>query len=612
MLTQSQPTFEHEIVEKRAFNVHPGIIRHLIKEQAGTLEKAVAELVMNSVDAGATRIDLNFRRDGTFTVQDNGRGFGGRDEIERFFETFGTPHVEGDAHFGRFRIGRGQIMAFADTNWRSGHFMMSVRLLSNAAPLGYTLTETAESVDGCQIEGEITEENVLSDLLYSGLVRVQKDDEWWHQYGGEFVKAVQFVTVPIYLNGVLINTSPACCTWSFEDDFGYYLFDSTASLKVYNQGIFVNSEPRRTFCVGGIFVSKQPIKLNMARNAWLKYACPVIQNLEKVSVKFFRAAIRESSRMNDKDLGALIYRVVRGNLAIDDVEAEILFDKRFILDLSGRHLSPREFMAKSHISLYDGVSSLIAERAESEGKIGILVPRMFALADLEQTEDLAVEFMHAICDLFGKLMGVRWNIRFVSFKTIKASYSGITKQVPDADLDPKQLAAIRALRFVASDICRLTRDNRKQTRKIIAGESDTANGWTNGFDYIAINTKSLSDAFWSSQGGVTSLVTLAVHEYCHQGASSSDEHEHGIEFYKRYHDATRDSSFESIVRNCHRKYMHLLLKSETNISYEDRLLVLAMRRFIGKSDIACALERRAFSKRMAEEAAAGGDLENDF
>lgn len=140
--TEATPDRRMEgVPEQRTFNVHPGIIRHLIKEQAGTLVKAVAELVMNSADAGATRVDLEFSEDGRFCVRDNGRGFASRDEIERFFETFGTPHVEGDAQFGRFRIGRGQIMAFADTTWRSGNFMMDVRFLTNSAPLGYTLTE---------------------------------------------------------------------------------------------------------------------------------------------------------------------------------------------------------------------------------------------------------------------------------------------------------------------------------------------------------------------------------------------------------------------------------------------------------------------------------------
>lgn len=108
--------------QRRAFKIHSSIIKTLIHEQSGSLPKAVAELVMNSIDAGATRIDLTVDATGAFEFVDDGKGFQSRDEIEQFFETFGTPHVNGDALYGRFRCGRGQIMSYASTVWRSGQF----------------------------------------------------------------------------------------------------------------------------------------------------------------------------------------------------------------------------------------------------------------------------------------------------------------------------------------------------------------------------------------------------------------------------------------------------------------------------------------------------------
>jgi len=47
-----------ELVSKRSFNVAPTFVMHLIKSQAGTLGKAVQEAVQNSVDAGATKVDI--------------------------------------------------------------------------------------------------------------------------------------------------------------------------------------------------------------------------------------------------------------------------------------------------------------------------------------------------------------------------------------------------------------------------------------------------------------------------------------------------------------------------------------------------------------------------
>ncbi|WP_287923609.1 ATP-binding protein [Diaphorobacter sp.] len=60
---------------------------------------------MNAVDAGATKFNVTMDAK-EFVVEDNGRGFQSREEIENWFECFGTPHEEGDATYGKFRNGR--------------------------------------------------------------------------------------------------------------------------------------------------------------------------------------------------------------------------------------------------------------------------------------------------------------------------------------------------------------------------------------------------------------------------------------------------------------------------------------------------------------------------
>jgi len=94
--------------ERRQFKMHEALLYSVIQKQAGSLAKAGLEGTMNSVDAGATRVDITC--DGTTVViADDGRGFTSAREIEEFFETFGTPHAEGDAKFGFFRMGRGHF-----------------------------------------------------------------------------------------------------------------------------------------------------------------------------------------------------------------------------------------------------------------------------------------------------------------------------------------------------------------------------------------------------------------------------------------------------------------------------------------------------------------------
>ncbi|MFK5108744.1 ATP-binding protein, partial [Klebsiella pneumoniae] len=62
------------------FVMHPELLRSVIQRQAGSLSKAVLEAVMNSIDAGATRIDVDF--DANYvTIKDDGKGFADANEI---------------------------------------------------------------------------------------------------------------------------------------------------------------------------------------------------------------------------------------------------------------------------------------------------------------------------------------------------------------------------------------------------------------------------------------------------------------------------------------------------------------------------------------------------
>lgn len=43
--------------EDRSFKMHPQLLMSVIRNQAGSIGKAILELVMNSLDAGAIRLD---------------------------------------------------------------------------------------------------------------------------------------------------------------------------------------------------------------------------------------------------------------------------------------------------------------------------------------------------------------------------------------------------------------------------------------------------------------------------------------------------------------------------------------------------------------------------
>jgi hypothetical protein len=60
--------------ENRSFRMHPDLLYSVIKAQAGSLEKAVLELIMNSIDAHAKKIEIEVSED-RVSVKDDGRGF---------------------------------------------------------------------------------------------------------------------------------------------------------------------------------------------------------------------------------------------------------------------------------------------------------------------------------------------------------------------------------------------------------------------------------------------------------------------------------------------------------------------------------------------------------
>ena len=248
------------------FTIDPNIIYSIISNQAGSLGKALLECVMNSVDAGATKVDIKLAKN-TAAMTDDGKGFKSREEIREWFGKFGFFHAEGARKYGQFGLGRGQLWSFASTLWLTNGFSMDVDIKNRG--LNYEVDEVAKPIKGTSIQAKFYTPLTTQDILTTT---------------NELRELCQYSPIPILVNGDAITVDFAKEKWGTETDDAYFRFSSSQrNLTVYNQGVLVRSYPASQFGIGGVIVTKDGVRLtlNMARNDIIVSTCKIWKRIKK-------------------------------------------------------------------------------------------------------------------------------------------------------------------------------------------------------------------------------------------------------------------------------------------------------------------------------------------
>jgi signal transduction histidine kinase len=550
-------------VEQRAFGVHPEILLTLMREQAGSLAKALSELVMNSIDAGATAVHLSIDKRG-FTIADNGNGFSDRGQIENFFEKFGTPHEEGDAYFGRFRIGRGQIMSYAKTTWRSGPFEMKVDIAAaDQKNLGYELVTHHEKAVGCQVAGVFYKPFVCEDEAMGGY------DYWQDSFLSEldeFSFFIKYASIPIFLNNEQINTVPSTAKWTMEDENAWYLLERTDgyhSLSFFNRGIFVEKKKVTSYGVSGVVVSKLPLKVNLARNAILSGKCDVSSAIDKAIHARFMFNIRKAKKLNLTEAHRLLSEILSRETPLLYEDKEKIRKIRFIPDIFGELRSPEDFLSGSKYTYFLGEHRMIAERVQRQKRAAVIMPDMF---NLEETRLNGVKNLHPyylISTLRSKL-GLGHDIDWIDFDEFVEELYDTHAIIDDKDLCPEELLVLHILRDLDKRNTLLCRFYKEPKRQLFAGQSDNMDAWTDGKTYIAIDRRELlgiRGKSFSQSGSALKLLALLTHEYCHS-EQSTGEHAHDHAFYQRFHEMVLSDSYNDSVNIIFRRYVAALCKAQ--------------------------------------------------
>lgn len=517
----------------RKFKAHEQHLVNTVLRQAGTLWKAILEGVMNSADAGATKCDISLSA-GMVVIQDDGRGFKTEKEIEDHFETFGTPHKEGDATYGEFRMGRGQMMAFGANDWQTDKFHMLVDIKKNG--LDYQLFHLKKPVPGCRIEIKLYEKLLPSELLGA--------EE-------ELKKFVRYVSIPVTLNGTVISTDPKKEKWDYNLDGAYLrLRENMSELRVYNLGVFVCGIPAGDVGCGGVLVSKQKLKLNFARNDVMRAGsqkCPVWAKVAPLMKKTISEAVARKPSLTGPAKMSLLRQWLNGESPVNAANLPLF------QSTTGRWYSLKQLLKvrQEFPAVCQGNKMDFRADKVMQMKLGFAICRStLELADCVKLSDFLpklqkmAEQVRLLHDYSGK------NSRFDTWpiRTLEQLDGKLDKHyqlLQDEELTPYELTVLNTIRKSTKWLAgRMDRTD----RRIVMGISKHANGWTDGTTYIAIN-RDYVKRFNGDLGLWVQLGFLLTHEYCHDEESHAT-HQHTPEFYEAFHDAVRGGHYDGgFIRN---------------------------------------------------------------
>ncbi|WP_019583815.1 ATP-binding protein [Thioalkalivibrio sp. ALE16] len=523
---------------KRKIEVGSQLIYHTIVSQAGSFDKALLEFVMNSVDAHATEMTIEMDRHG-FRVEDNGKGIQRIHDVETCLGTLGFDHDDTEGRvFGKFGAGRAQAWAFAPTCMRTGTYQMDVDIKKFG--LEYELLEDRDPVDGFQVSGTFYDPMTLSDVE-----RTERS----------LADMALYVSLPITFNGRRLNRPPEDQKWTLETDDACIRLDHSSTLDVYNLGVLVCRYNSRDFGSGGVVLSKRALDVNLARNAVLESKCEVWKRIKKDLGKAVGAKPKKATRLNDFEREYFLTQILSGDLSLMDPEIGKL---RLLQDITGkRHRIDRVLNLTDVTFISNHEDERLAVRAHERGDVFVLSQSMvFMLGVRLPSCDTVLESLNALCrnehSVHLESLGYapfRGNVH--PFEDYRALFeSGHDLLDRKKDLTKIERCALKAIerhaRFLPSLFSMVIGESREK-RDIHIGVSQTAEAWTDGRTYIAIEREFLQD-MRRGFPGVLKIANLLAHEYVHD-VSDTTGHSHSPEFFEQYHEITQNPRFGGIAQD---------------------------------------------------------------
>ena len=501
-------------VQTKNLKMHPKLLMDIIKRQAGTLEKAVLEGVMNAIEAGASKVEIGLDPEKSILyINDDGNGITSEKEVEQYFATFGTPHEESEHKiWAQFRMGRGQLFSFGKNIWQTSNFKMSVDIKKWG--LVYKSDKIKTPVKGCNIKIELYE-NPIGGYPYPTMDSFK--DRIQHH--------VQFMPLFIYFNGKQINTPATEIQWDKEDENAYYSFGYGLDMSIYNLGAFVTKLPVSQTGVPGIVVSKKQLGVNFARND-IQSSCPIYKSIQEV--------IRENriKKTRRKTGGHLTYYERQTTLTdirdgiqeYDDVK-----NIGLLLTSSGRYVTLEQIRKNRQFWSFAPEGNRMADNIMQQ-ELAIILEDI-VLSNLNYSGERKNFFSWFLQNQSNNCQGKGWDIVSNIYRDFQGKGS-----LTDGCLEKYSTLADSKLNIIERRVLKsLNKMNYWKGRIITIGVSDSASAWTDGYSFITLNRKFIKRLSLSDAGDVAQLFAMLIHELAHDN-DTMGTHLHGEEFYRNFHE----------------------------------------------------------------------------
>ena len=535
-----------QVVQNRSLTMHENLLYDVITRQAGTPEKAVLEAVMNSSEAGATRVDIKADIDTNnnfiVTIKDNGKGIISEKELTEYFETFGTPHSDNENKvWAEFRMGRGQMFAFGDNYWRTGPFSMHVDIKNLG--LKYILTGNLPVFNGCEIVIKFYR-NPIHSYLYPSL----------DAFKNCIKKLIEFIEIPVYFNEEQISFNPNNLQWDMEDKYAYYVFMKEGEgIKIFNMGAYVKTLCPYDYGMSGIVVSKNKLKMNFARNDILSDCIEFQEICKTLNSRRKETLVKDKKKnISADERKSLLKSLKHGDITLNEI-----FSKKIIKTSQGKYLSVKNIFENYGKWTFSPDNNIIADKIQEQGiALCLSDSNLEFLGYGKKNKNIFFEWLLNEQDSYhirkSNEIFERLSEQYVPFFYEYGYANCLSENYKQNSF----IVSLEKMTIVEKRIVTVLNNCLNHllgNRVICIGESDIANAWTDGNSYIALNRDFLKHLNIMNPSGAYKLLSLICHELSHD-EETNNTHIHGEYFYENFYNLTMDyyksplSRLESFLR----------------------------------------------------------------